>query len=77
MVLTMRENELTCLCLRCGHTWQSDTVRMLLDAGMLDAAAEALAKAPPKRCAKCKSAMWQHEPIRKPRFVMPNVADGE
>jgi hypothetical protein len=57
---------LTCRCLRCGHVWQSDTVRMLLDAGMQVEAAQALDKAPPRRCAKCKSPMWQRLPIRKP-----------
>lgn len=58
-------DHLTCCCLRCGHRWRSDTVRMLLDAGMVDAAIEALAKAPPKRCAACKSPYWRQEPIRK------------
>ena len=58
-------DNLTCTCLRCGHTWQSDTVRMLLDAGMQVEAEQALAKAPPKRCAACKSPYWKQAPIRK------------
>lgn len=61
---------LTCCCLRCGHRWRSDTVRMLLDAGMVEEAKRALEKAPPKRCAACKSPYWNQLPIRKPQGVV-------
>ena len=59
-------DNLTCTCLRCGHRWVSDTVRMLIEAGMQAEAGQALLKAPPKRCAACKSPYWQQTPIRKP-----------
>lgn len=53
-----------CTCLRCGWRWLSDTVRMLLDAGMAAEAEVALQRAPPRRCAQCKSSYWQVAPIR-------------
>lgn len=56
---------LYCVCRRCGWRWLSDTVRMLLDAGMEVEAIEALKRAPPRRCAQCKSSYWQVAPIRK------------
>lgn len=61
----IQPDNLTCTCLRCGHRWRSDTVRMLLDAGMAEEAKQALEKAPPRRCAKCKSASWDIPYIRK------------
>jgi len=64
-VLNNMTDNLTCTCLRCGHSWQSDTVRMLLDAGMPAEAKRALRKAPPKRCAACKSPYYMMAPIRK------------
>ena len=69
------DNNLTCTCLRCGHRWQSDTVRMLLDAGMQVEAEQALFKAPPKRCAACKSPYWQQAPIRKPNDHLGGVRE--
>ena len=67
MPQTDQVNEnLQCTCLRCSHKWVPDTVRMLVDAGMLAEAAQALAKAPPRRCSACKSPYWQQAPIRKP-----------
>ena len=65
-VLAHTEPNLTCTCLRCGHRWVADTVRMLVDAGMQVEAAQALEKAPPRRCAKCKSSYWDVSFIRKP-----------
>ena len=65
-VTELNQPNLECHCLRCNHTWVSDTVRMLLDAGMAEEALQALAKAPPRRCAACKSSYWQVPPIRAP-----------
>ena len=66
---TNQPDNLTCTCLRCGHSWQSDTVRMLLDAGMQVEAEQALAKAPPRRCAACKSPYYMMPPIRNKKVV--------
>ena len=65
MTITMvnTPDNLHCTCRRCGHIWQPDTVRMLLDAGMQVEAEQALLKAPPKRCAACKS----------PYYMLPHI----